>query len=152
MSGSAFTRAAIPLRKSAWSSTARIRITPSVGIWSGPSSEKSGCERTLRFYISESGGDRDLDLRAHHGLAPQSELCANSFRALAYSRKAPMAGACAGFEHLGINPNAIVANTKAKLLSRIPNLDFNQLCPRMPKCVAQEFARDSIQFVLHDWR
>jgi hypothetical protein len=63
-----------------------------------------------------------------------------------------MDGACTRFEHFGINPDSIVANAKAKLLSGVPNFDFDQFCPSMAKCISQDFATDPIEFVLKDRR
>jgi hypothetical protein len=51
-------------------------------------------------------------------------------------------------EHLGINSDSVIAESHAKLLRVIPNLDFNLVGTRMAESVSQNLPANPIELVL----
>src|SRR5262249_51767642 len=153
MSGSAFTSAAMPLRRSPWSSTVRTRIgAESIGMSSHLFVEQPECARFIGFDVRDGGGDDQLDFRARPGFTPEIQPRANLFCAFADPRQAPMSGARALLQYFPVNADSIVANPQAKLATVESDLGFDPLRLRVPESVSQDLAGDAVDLVLKDWR
>src|SRR5262245_39667894 len=153
MSGSALTSAAIPLRRSAWSSTVRIRITPaSLGMRPRSFAEQPKYAGVGGLWVRDRCGDNELDLRARACFAPEIQFRANKFRAFADSGQAPMSSARTFTEHLRVNAYSVIANPQAEQPIIVANFDFDLFGARMSESVSQDLAANTIDLILNNRR
>src|SRR5882762_1267921 len=106
--------AAIPSRRSGWSSTARIRMglggtamKASPRILDKLKSAALCCSR-----VRDSSRNNELHLRPSSQLAPDVELPAEACRAFAHSLKAPVPGAMSLDEDWSVDACSIIANAQ----------------------------------------
>src|SRR5580704_5865464 len=149
MSGSALISAPIPLRSSAWSSTARIRISrTSLAMRPRLFAEESEYAGFGGLCVSDRCRYGHLNLRARPHLAPKIQLSARQLCAFADSRQAPMSGPRAFAEYLWVNSDSVIAEPDAEFLRVVPNLNFNLFSPRMAEGVSQNLPANPIDLVL----
>src|SRR5882724_458160 len=131
MSHSALTSAAIPWRRSAWSSAVRIRIGPeSVRTSSHLFAEKPDSACIGGFRVGNGGGNCELNLCACCGFAPDIQSCPYLFRTFTDPGQPPVSGAPAFLQDLRVHALSIIPDTQAKLGVAVPDLGFDltRLC------------------------
>src|SRR5580704_7548817 len=153
MSGSASRSAAMPLRRSAWSSTVRIRMTPgSVAMRTGRFAEPPECANFSSLGVGDGGGDGNLDFGARSRFAPEVQFRANHFRAFPDSGQAPMSRMRPFTEYLGVDADSVIANPQAEHPIIVPNLRFDLCGARMMEGVSQDLAANPVDLVLQNRR
>src|SRR6267154_3812564 len=149
MSGSAPISAPIPLRRRAWSSTVRIRISrTSLAMRPRLFAEESEYAGFGGFCVSDRCRYGQLNLRARPHLAPKIQLSARQLCTFSDSRQAPMSSPRAFVEYLWVNSGSVIAEPDAEFLRVIPNLNFNLFSARMAESVSQNLPANSTYLVL----
>src|ERR1700722_9704656 len=148
MSGSALISAAIPLRSRAWSSTARIRITPASVMGPRLLSEEPEHAGFGRFCVCHGCRYGDLNLRSRPRLAPKVQLSAHQLCTFADSGQTPMPSERAFVKYLRVNSDSVIAEPHAKLLNVVANINFNLIGARVAEGVSQNLLANPIELVL----
>src|SRR5262245_14658335 len=114
----------------------------------GPRSPRKppGPPSRTRRGVGRSRRDRQLDLRAESGLAPQIETAADETGAFAHAGQAEVS--LPWFvQHLRIDALPVVAHAHLKLLVVVPYRDFDVARAGVSERIAQRLARDAVDVV-----
>ena len=154
MSDSAPINARMPFRNNAWSSTARTRIG---FLSSGHDStlffrNSRNLSPAMRCSVSNSGRNGQFRFRARARFAPEFQSRPDAFRALAYTRQAPMPLARASLQDLAVDALSIIANPQPEEMAVIRDFSLDAACARVVKGVAQDLARNPVDLVLKERR
>src|SRR5262245_54215761 len=152
MSGSAFTSVAIPPRRRGWSSTARIRINREfVHVISLASRQPQSGFHT-GWFVCDCGRQLQLNLRPGAVVAPHVQSCADSIGTFTHAAYSPVSGAFRRMQALRVDARPIIANAQAKHLVVVANLRLNPAGACVSKCISNQLASDSTDFVVQTWR
>src|SRR5208337_2514003 len=99
--------------------------------------------------VSDRSRDRQFHLGACALLAPDFQLSADRFGALAHARYAIVSRA-SFLEHARINTGAVIPHPHSELPRIIPDFDFDLLRPRMAEGIAQRFSGNAVDFIPQD--
>src|SRR5215813_15648778 len=94
--------------------------------------------------------DRQFHVRAGGGTTADFELPADSHRAFAHPRQAPMA-VTTRLEHFRFNSAAVVTNSHLHAGIGVVKLEFDASGPRVTKGVNQSFPANAINLVTNQW-
>src|SRR5258708_39505678 len=94
----------------------------------------------------DPAGNGEFDLRAPQGPAEDLQARADALGPLAHSGKTPVPFT-PQFQNRGIDSTAVVAYCQSKLMRRVFQLDFNLICPGMPKCVDERLPADPVYLI-----
>jgi hypothetical protein len=103
--------------------------------------------RSLRFGVGQRAGNRQLDLRAGIGVAPDRQLAAGQFGAFLHARQAVMSGAASRLQKLCVDALSIVADPQAEFPLVIPDFHLNPPGVGVPEGIAHRFARNAVDLV-----
>src|SRR5262245_52393921 len=147
MSFSVLTSAAIPLRRSGWSSTVRIRIRlgSMLMIFQSFEEPESGAPRPPS--VGYRRGDAELNLRSHSRFRPHIQLRADLLCSLSNPRQTPVSGDPAFLQQVGVHAFSIVPHAQPKLVFCVQELSFDPARLCVSEGVPQHFARDSVDLI-----
>src|ERR1700761_3808346 len=150
ISSSAFTRAAIPLRRRGWSSTVRIRIRLGVLIVISSPMETSEAGARQGRLIGCLSRNSHLNFGSGSHLTPDIQFCTYLLCSLSSAWKTPVSRASAFLQDLRIHTFSIVSHTQAELVLIVQNLNLDPARLCVPECISQDFACDAVDFILDD--
>src|SRR5262245_21472676 len=118
---------------------------------SRPQPSCEGPESTPRAWsrIGSGGRNRECDLGAHSGLAPDLEMTADLLRALTHPRQAEVPGLMA-VQLCCVDARAVVTDAQLKLSVIVPDLHLNPTSACVPERITQGLAADPIDVVTDD--
>src|SRR5271166_3500929 len=147
MSGSISINDAMPWRRSAWSSAARIRIVLVSAFMAPQLSPEEGKAPAIGGAVSHRARHGQHRFGARPRFAPEVEFASKSIGAFPHSREPIMSGTPAGFEDFGIDSFSVVANVQEELAALVADLDLDPFGLGVVEGVAEQFPRDPVEFV-----
>src|SRR5271165_5143476 len=138
------TRWAIPSRTTAWSSTARTRITVSPRHFREPRKTRA----CLRL-VGDRTRNAQIDLSPCSGPAQNNQFRTNPPGALPHSRQTVVPGAPL-FRDFQSDPFAIVADSQTEELLLKCEFRFDPGCVGVGESISQRFPGDAVNFVPND--
>src|SRR5271157_824710 len=102
--------------------------------------------------VSDRSRYRQFHLRAGALRAPDCQLSADRFGALADARQSPVSLARALLEDLAVDALAIIANSQPEELAVVGDFGLDAAGVRVVKGVSQVLARNPVDLVLQDRR
>src|SRR5215467_8444683 len=94
----------MPSRRRGWSSTVRTRISLGLALISLRLSEQAEPGTILGFFISDIGGNGQLNLRAGPNFAPKIQLRSDLLRPFTDPRQSPVPRTPALLQNFRVNP------------------------------------------------
>ena len=100
--------------------------------------------------VSHRRGDSQFQLRVSPVFAPDFQLSAGTFRALAHAGQTVVTGAPFLAKHIRIDSGSVVPHPDAKLPYIVPDFHFDSPRPRVVERVAQRLARNAVDVIPQD--